>query len=66
MFVITTFVRNANALRGDPPTDPGSFYMRHFDTLSLKQSDVDSARAERFCCASIATTNHHHHGDGLT
>ncbi len=33
MFVIPTFVRDTNILRGDPPAFLRRFWMRHFDAI---------------------------------
>jgi hypothetical protein len=42
MFVITTFVRNANALHGNPGHIPLRFLVRQFDTHSKDKPNTGS------------------------
>lgn len=66
MFVILTFVRNANVRYGNPYDDLRWHLVLLFGIELAEKSGTDTAKAVRVCRAPATEISHHHRGGVLT
>lgn len=65
MFVILTFVRNANVWYGSPCDDLGWQLLLRFGVQLAEKSGTDTAKGLRGCRAPATEMSHHHLGGVL-
>lgn len=65
MFVILTFVRNANAWHGNPWDDLRWCLVLRFGVQVAEKSGTETAKEVRVCRAPVIEVGHHHYSEVL-